>query len=99
MKFEIFRINLRRRTWIKIKTRFTTKATEMSFVHITELVWIMQVNNTGNAGPAWIARTNRNKNHPEMPCFHGKTMIRITPCHRLFAGKKEVHYYKLQLLV
>ena len=99
MKFEIFQINSRRQTWKKIKTLFTTKATEMSFVHITELVWIMQVNITGNAGPAWIASINRNKNQLETLCYHRNAMIRITPCHRLFAGKKEVHYYKLQLLV
>jgi hypothetical protein len=96
-KFEIFQIFSRRQTWIKIKIRFTTKAIEMSSVHITETVWIMQVNITGNAGPVWIARTNRNKNHPETLCFHRKALIPITPCHRLFAGNKEVLYCKLQL--
>jgi hypothetical protein len=71
----------------------------MSFVHITEAVWIMQVNITGNAGAVWIAGINRNKNHLETLCYHRNALIRITPCHRLFAGKKEILYYNLQLLL
>lgn len=55
----------------------------MSFVHITEAVWIMQVNITGNAGPVWIAGINENKNQLKTFFYHRTPMIRITPCHRL----------------
>lgn len=55
----------------------------MSFVHITEAVWIMQVNITGNAGPVRIADINRNTNQLQRFFYHRHALIRITPCHRL----------------
>jgi hypothetical protein len=55
----------------------------MSFVHITEAVWIMQVNTTGNAGPVWIADINRNTNQLRTFFCRRHALIRITPCHRL----------------
>jgi len=55
----------------------------MSFVLITEAVWIMQVNITGNAGVVWIADINRNTNQLQRFFYRRHAMIRITPCHRL----------------
>ena len=55
----------------------------MSFVLITEAVWIMQVNITGNAGPVRIADINRNTNQLQTFFYRRHAMIRITPCHRL----------------
>ena len=55
----------------------------MSFVLITEAVWIMQVNITGNAGVVWIADINRITNQRRTFFYRRHTMIRITPCHRL----------------
>ena len=83
IKPEIFQIKPRRQAWEKIKNPLTTKVTGMSFVHITEVVWIMQVNSTGNAGTVWIADINRNTN--QQPTFFCRrhALIRITPCHRL----------------
>jgi hypothetical protein len=55
----------------------------MSFVHITEPVWIMQVNITGNTGVVWIADINRNTNQLRTYFCRRHALIRITPCHRL----------------
>ena len=55
----------------------------MSFVLITEAVWIMQVNITGNAGVVWIADINRITNQRRTFFYRRHAMIRITPCHRL----------------
>lgn len=55
----------------------------MSFVLITEAVWIMQVNITGNAGVVWIADINRITNQLRTFFYPRHAMIRITPCHHL----------------
>ena len=55
----------------------------MSFVHITEPVWIMQVNIIGNTGVVWSAVINRNTSPLRTFFCHRHALIRITPCHPL----------------
>jgi hypothetical protein len=61
----------------------------MSFVLITEAVWIMQVNITGNAGVVWIADINRNTNQLQTFFCRRHALIRITPCHRLYIERQK----------
>jgi hypothetical protein len=61
----------------------------MSFVHITEAVWIMPVNITGIAGPVGIADIERNTNQLQTFFYRRHALIRITPCHRLFIERQK----------
>ena len=69
----------------------------MSFVHITEAVWIMQVNITGNIGVVWTAGINGNKNQLLTSFYHRHALIRITPCHRLSIERSKALHYNQKL--